>query len=148
MKDSGVIKIANVLAKIRTLLSIDLSDNNFADNSTYSVAAAFKENPLLEHLCLRKCYKYNVALMQETQEKGIGNIFTPFITYLRHLDLHSCHINDNAAESLAILIANNKSLSYLELTDCNLQDKGLIDIACYSQVSFLKLQRYHKCGCI
>ena len=131
LQESGIILIAEALANITSLKSIDISENNITDNSTQSLAAVVGENVLLEQLNLSHCFQYNADLNFTTTEKGVRNILMPLtmITCLKFLDLHSSYINKVASELLPIVIANNKSLSHLDLTDCKLPFMKLIAIA-------------------
>ena len=130
LQESGIILIAEALANITSLKSIDISENNITDNSTQSLAAVVGENVLLEQLNLSRCFQYNADL-NFTTEKGVRNILMPLtmITCLKFLDLHSSYVNEVASELLPIVIANNKSLSHLDLTDCKLPFMKLITIA-------------------
>ena len=57
---------------------------------------------------------------------------------MRCLNLRSCFINERSAtELLPAVIANNNSLHHLDLTDCKLQEKGLISIAKILQRSII-----------
>ena len=138
LQEGGIVIIAKALANITSLLSIDMSNNSITDSSTQSVATAVGENLLLEQLKLRYCFQYiDVA----TSEKGIKYILMQLtmFTYLKYLDLHSNYINEIASELLSVIIASNKSLSHLDLTNCKLPPVKLIAIATKLQsISTLK----------
>ena len=131
LQESGIIIIADALANITSLLTIDMSRNSITDNSIQSMAAAVRENLLLEQLNLGHCFQSTQDLTLTRNNKGINDILMPLtmLTCLKHLDLHSSYINEVASELLSVVIANNKSLSHLDLTDCKLPCMKLITIA-------------------
>ena len=131
LQESGNIILAGALAKLTSLVSIDMSKNNITDNCTQSIAAAVKNNSFLEKLNLSNCFPYGADLLCKTKKKGIYDILESLntLTCLTYLDLHLCYINDEASKLLPVVISNNKSLSYLDLTDCKLDEITLISIA-------------------
>ena len=131
LQESGIIIIAEALANITSLISIDMSENSITDNNMQSVAAFIGENLLLEELNLGHCYQYNTDLSFTRSKKGVKDILMTLtmLTSLKYLDLHSSYINEIASELLPVVIANNKSLSHLDLTDCKLPYMKLIAIA-------------------
>ena len=131
LQESRIILIAEALATITSLKSIDISGNNITDNSTQSLAAVVGENMLLEQLNLSHCFQYNADFSFATTEKGVRNILMPLTMHarLKFLSLHSSYINGEVSELLSIIIANNKSISHLDLTDCKLPFMKLITIA-------------------
>ena len=128
LQENGIIIIAEALANITSLLSIDMSRNNITDNSIQSVAAAVRENLLLN---LGYCFQSTQDLTFTRNKKGINDILMPLtmLTCLKYLDLHSSYISELASELLSVVVANNKSLSHLDLTDCKLPSVKLITIA-------------------
>ena len=128
LQQSSIAIIANALATVKSLVSIDISRNSFTDSDAHDIALAIKENSLLETINLSECIKPR----HKPNEKGMHYILMSLtvLTYLKHLNLHSCYINDyDASKLLPIVITNNKSLIHLDLTNCKLQHKGLISIA-------------------
>ena len=130
LQEGGIVIIAEALANITSLLCIDMSRNNVTDNSIQSMAAAVRENLLLEQLKLGRCFQHTLDLTTRNEE-GIKEFLMPLtmLTCLKYLDLHSSYINEAASELLPVVIANNKSLSHLDLTDCQLPCMKLIAIA-------------------
>ena len=126
LQESGIIIIAEALANITSLLSIDMSRNSITDNSMQSMAAAVGENLLLEQLNLGHCFHSILDLTL-----GIKDFLKPLtmLTCLKYLDLHSSNVSEVASEFLSIVIANNKSLSHLDLTNCNLPSMKVTAIA-------------------
>ena len=130
LQESGIIIIAEALANITSLLSIDMSRNSITDNSIQSMAAAVRENLLLEQLNLGHCFQSIQDLTFTRNKKGIKDFLMPLtmLTCLKYLDLHSSYIDEVASELLSVVIASNKSLSHLDLTDCKLPPVKLISI--------------------
>ena len=130
LQESSIIIIAEALANITSLISIDISENNIAGNSTQSVAAVVREN-LLENLNLGHCFQYNADMSFTRNKQGVEYILMPLtmLTCLKYLDLHSSYISEVASELLPVVVANNKSLSHLDLTDCKVPHMKLITIA-------------------
>ena len=130
LQESSIIIIAQALANITSLISIDISENNIAGNSTQSVAAVVREN-LLEKLNLGRCFQYSTDMSFTRNKQGVEYILMPLtmLTCLKYLDLHSSYISEVASELLPVVVANNKSLSHLDLTDCKLPSMKVTAIA-------------------
>ena len=131
LQESGIIILADALAKLTSLVSINMSKNSVTDNCVQNVAAAVENNSLLEKLILSHCFPYSADLQCRTNEEGIYVILVSLttLTCLTHLDLHSCYVNDKASKLLPVVISGNKSLSYLDLADCKLDSITLTAIA-------------------
>ena len=131
LQEGGIVIIAEALANITSLLCIDMSRNSITDNSIQSMAAAVRENLLLEKLNLGRCFQYTADMSFTRGKKGVEYILMPLtiLTCLKYLDLHSSYISEVASELLPVVIASNKSLSHLDLTDCKLPHMKLIAIA-------------------
>ena len=130
LQESSIIIITKALTNITSLISIDISGNNIAGNSIDSVAAVVREN-LLEKFNLGRCFQYNADMSFTRNKKGVEYILMPLtmLTCLKYLDLHSSYINELASELLPVVIASNKSLSHLDLTDCKVPHMNFITIA-------------------
>ena len=136
LQESGIKIIAEALASLTSLRSIDLSKNKITYNCMQIVAAAITGNFLLEHLNLGHCFEYDGTT---TSTRGVNNILSMLtrLTSLKHLDLHSTYINDDTSKLLPVVISNNnKSLCYLDLTDCELRSTVFIAIVKKLQTTF------------
>ena len=131
LQESGIIIIAEALANITSLISIDISENYIAGNSIDSVAAVVRENLLLEKLNLGYCFQYNADKSFTRNRKGVEYILMPLtmLTCLKYLDLHSSYVSEVASGLLPAVIASNELLSHLDLTDCKVPHMNLIAIA-------------------
>ena len=136
LQESGIEIICDALARVKSLISIDISKNAITNNISQNLAVGIKKNALLEQLNLSLCFEYSED--SNERESGIADILSPLVDFrhLKYLDLHSCSINGKSTELISIVIAHNKSLSHLNLSDCKLLDEGLISIAKSLQKNF------------
>ena len=137
LQESGIIIIANALAKLTTLLSINTSYNKITGKSAKGLASAVSVNSFLDQLNLSRCFDFSENLRLASDDSGIKDVLVSLTTLkcLTYLNLHSCYLNDEASKSLPIIIANNKYLNHLDLTDCKLHDSELMSIVKGLQLS-------------
>ena len=138
LQESGIKIITGALATLSSLVSIDLSENKITYNSMPSVAAAIRENSLLQLLNISHCIEYNEEFKSATKQEGVNNILMPLtmLTCLKHLNLHSNYVNDVTSKLLPVVISSNKSLSHLDFTNCKLTNTRLVAIGKKLQATF------------
>ena len=127
LQKSGIQTVFNAINQISTVKHLNVSGNRIAICNCVGFKDAFtlSKSNTIEHLDVSKC---------KIDEEGLSNMLVSLTgskyKHLKHLNLCSSVIsNESASELLPIVIATNKSLNHLDLTDCNLQEVGLIAIA-------------------
>ena len=105
---TGIQKITEVMGKKTFLQCIDLSDN--AINAT-SITSVIVHNKNLQKLIFSNCKLQNAGLQQLFQA-------TAKITSLVHLDLSKNLLTDVTVDSFALMIHQNVSLEYLNISGC------------------------------
>ena len=137
LQESGIKIISKALVRLTSLVSIDMSKNKITYNSMKYVAAAIIGLALLEQLNFSHCFEYDGSTTSTEEVNHILVTLTRF-TSLKHLDIHSNYLNDDTSKLLPVVILNNnKSLSYLDLTDCKLQSTDFVFIANKLQSTFI-----------
>ena len=138
LQESGIKIITRALAMLSSLVSIDLSENKITYDSMPIVAAAIRENSLLQQLNISHCIEYNEEFKSATKLEGMNNILMPLtmLTCLKYLNLHSNYVNDVTSKLLPVVISSNKSLSHLDFTNCKLTNTSLIAIGKKLQATF------------
>ena len=115
--------VFHAITQISSIKHLDVSGNVIANCACVGLKDALSKNNRIEHLDVSKC---------KIDDEGLYNVLIPLTAckHLKHLNLCSSVIsNESASELLPIVIADNKSLSHLDLTDCNLQEVGLVAVA-------------------
>ena len=117
----GAIKIAQALQKISLLRVLDLQNNNIPEEIIDDLVAAINANKSIETLWLNDNHLGSsaVAVIQALKE----------ISPLNWLNLSN---NKNESNSLAPAMASmveNKFMEVLLLSDCNLNENGIIQMA-------------------
>ena len=139
---SEIQKIFHAISQITSIKHLNLSGNTIADCACVSLKDALSKNNKIKHLDVSKC---------KIGDEGLYNILIPLTAckHLRYLNLCSSVIsNQSASELLSFAIAGNKSLSHLDLTNCNLQEVGLIAVAKSLQTSSMLEALCLSCNCI
>ena len=114
-----VVKIAQALQNISTLVSLDLSDNNLPEGIGIEIAVAIQSNNSLKQLKLHSNnLQSSIVVILEALSK---------LSTLELLDLHSSHLTAVAANGLHNVIMNNTRLKSLYVNNNSL-GKGLITI--------------------
>ena len=110
---------------------LDISSSKVTENSLCEIAAVITSNPLLEHLNVANC---------ELSDIQIINMFKALrkTSLLKFLDISHNEVTNEAANEIASVIMNNKSLQYINLNSCNLFEDSLMLIAeSLTHLSFL-----------
>ena len=105
----------------RTLIKLDLSSNPISDKRVGDVVNLIGNNCNLQHLNLSNCAFTSSGILAITEE-------LTGITGLVYLNLKSNHVSDqlnSIVPNVAALIANNKSIKFLHLSDCAIGDIDL-----------------------
>ena len=120
---SGIQTLFCAINQIASLEHLNMNDNVIRNCVGADLKDAIYKSSKMEHLDLSRC---------KLDDMELYNILTPLTAnkHLKFLNLHSSHIsNESALDLLPAVITNNISLSYLDFTDCKLQETGLIVIA-------------------
>ena len=121
---SQIETVFHAISQISSIKHLQMSDNCMIANCTcVDLKDAIFKNNKVEYIDFSGC---------NLNEEGLYNILMPLTTFLhlKHLNLCSSFIsNVSASELLPMVITRNKSLSHLNLTDCKLQETGLISVA-------------------
>ena len=118
----GVITISTALKNISSLKVLDLDNNNIPEEAADELSAAIRANNLFEKLWLGSNHLGSSTVMIVNALKQV--------TALKELDLNNNqNRNEKLASALTSIISVNKSLETLLLSDNNLNDDGIINIA-------------------
>ena len=190
LKYNGIKALIECLVKVKSLKFLDLSHNRIADTSL-DVAAVTSSNTNLEHLDLSYCemcegimikiFETNFKVLKALnfsgnritesavphlinlvrnatslqviclsecclQESGLIKIFSHIISVLKHVDLSSNPVSNNAAKSVADVIC--KDVEHLDLSNCQLQEEGFSLILkavrfCECELKYIDLNSNH-----
>ena len=114
-------KITESLVNLKLLHHLDLSSNVVNITSAENVSSIISNNPFLEELYFSNCELHKstflriIIAMQDNQ-------------YFTDLCLKSNLVDYNDATKVATLISNNPFLEKVDLSNCNLTDKGMKSI--------------------
>ena len=117
LQESGLIKIVR---STRCLLKcVDISWNPVNNMAAKFVAIMIARNIAMEYLELSCC---------EIQEEGLALILKQLrsLANIRHIYVNSSHVNIVAAKQIASIIKDNYNLNELGLSNCHLDEEGLL----------------------
>ncbi|XP_065894793.1 protein NLRC5-like [Dysidea avara] len=126
LKQDSMIEVLK--AHCTDLKLIDFSGNDINDSAAVCLPNFVNSAPLLQTLALAKCH---------LEETDLIDTLRAVKHSLNYLDISFNTITVKAAKSVADLIHNNVDLEYFDLSNCNIQEEGLILIlkevrtACY-----------------
>ena len=119
--DKGITTIANALKEKTTLKVLHFSGCEIIENAADDVAAAIINNPLLENFHLGYC-KWNL--------QGFVKIYCSLKkSQLKELSLYGICLTDSGVDKIQDLVANNKGLEKLRLSNNNLTDAGIAKLS-------------------
>ena len=128
LQNAGLQQLFQATTKITSLVHLDLSNNLFTDVTVDSFALMIHQNIGLEYLNISGCY-----VKAKDFEKFTHSLVT--LKSLTHLDL-SCNVtNITSAENIAIVIANNAFIEYLNLSKCEFRIFAFLKVLCVLQNS-------------
>ena len=119
----GIQNIFHAISQISSVEHLDMSGNVIANYDCVGIKDVLSKNNRITYLDFSGC---------ELNEEGSYHLLLPLTVskHLKHLNLCTCYMNNvSVSELLPIVITSNKSLNHLMLTDCKLQEVGLISIA-------------------
>ena len=120
--------IFQAVAKITSLVHLDLSNNLFTDFVIDSFASVIQQNVSLEYLNISGCCD-----KAKNFEKVTHSLVT--LESLTHLDLSCNVINITSAENIAIIITTNAYLHYFNLSKCEFRIFAYLKVICALQNS-------------
>ena len=108
---AGIQKIGEAMVKKRCLHCIDLSDNVISDQNAILIANVIVKNKNLKKVNFSTC---------KLQRTGCEQLFQAMakITDLRHLNVSNNLLTDVAVDNFALMIHQNISLEYLNISGC------------------------------
>ena len=117
LRESGIVSITKALENCTDLQSLDLSNNVIGDNSAVNIAILIEKCQSLQDLRLQSC---------QLHYAGIQTIVEVMVkkTCLYCIDLSDNAISDENSVLIASVIANNKNLQKIYLSNCKLQSIG------------------------
>ena len=121
-----MVKVQNIfhaIGKLHSVETLKLSGNQISNWACTHLKDALSKNIKIRCVDCSGC---------QIRGKGTCALLMSFnsSTCLESLNLQSCFLNDHSASMLLpTIIINNKSLKYLNLTNCKLPEKGLTAIA-------------------
>ena len=113
---AGIQKIAEAMAKKTCLRCINFSDNAISDQSAMFITSAIVNNTNIQKLKFSNCKLQTAGLQQLFQA-------TTKITSLVHLDLSNNLFTDVTVDNFALMIHQNVSLEYLNISGCCVKAK-------------------------
>ena len=119
--DGGMITIAQSLASLSSVKSLYVGNNKITCTAADAIASAILANSKLETLYLNENFL-------GTGIKVIAKALK-HISSLKNINLNSSRIPDSAAEDLAAVFLNKKSLQVVTLAENNLRTKGIVTIS-------------------
>ena len=144
---------ANIMKSITLLESIkhlDISGNTVTDMVADNIALAIRRSRDLEHLnmsnsCISEdgllaifndnfnLQHLDVSFCKLTEEaiKILANCLKVPLPNLKHFDISGNYMNQSSARRIAEALSLNKSLHYLDLSECGFVDFSIIDISLY-----------------
>ena len=129
--DSEILIIANSLNSITSLEHLGLEFSNITNEAANLIASVITSNNTLQHLNVSNCNLQEEGIIMISKALGKNNSINKLL-------MNSNSINDTAACELAITIAKNSSLESLGLSDCELEEIGLIHITKALKCTLLK----------
>ena len=135
-------KIIHAVCEIHSVEYLNVSGNEAISLASEDLKEALSRNNKVRQLDFSRC---------RIHEKGTLDILMSLTTIkcLRSLNFHSCYFDESStSQHLPLVIIRNMSLQYLNLTDCNLEAKGLVGIAKALQASIALKHLYLSSNCI
>ena len=124
LQNAGLQQLFQATAKITSLVHLDLSNNLFTDVTVDALMV--HQNVSLEYLNISGCCEKATDF-----ERITHSLVT--LKSLTHLDLSCNVINITSAENIAIIIANNTFLEYLNLSKCEFRKSAFLKVLCALQ---------------
>ena len=121
LSDEGLNQISKAALSLKLFKSLDFSHNIISNENVLTVSMIIKNNQNLEYLHLTKC---------AIQETGIQKVVGALDSHqnLKALNLSGNKVTDVAADNFGTIIAKNKNLTKLLMSDCHLQTNGFARI--------------------
>ena len=119
MQCSAIVKIAKGLGNHHNLTHLNISHNTFTNFCISELSTVMADLTSLEFLSLSNC-------MGKVNAKEFSKMIPA--TRLKHLDLSNNQILSSEVDLIAMLIAGNVHLQYLNLSNCKLQCIGIENI--------------------
>ena len=132
LKADGIIKIMEKLQHIKSLRTLNLSNNNATVKAAYSIATVLSQNSK----SLQKLYlgKNNLRAGVTNIVKQLQNVCT-----LEELQLNHNNITAEAADDIAAALSHKANLTVINLNGNQLQMKGILTICqCLQTINTLK----------
>ena len=129
--DSEILIIANSLNSITSLEHLGLEFSNITNEAANLIASVITSNNTLQRLNVSNCNLQEEGIIMISKALGKNNSINKLL-------MNSNSINDTAACELAITIAKNSSLESLGLSDCELEEIGLMHITKALKYTLLK----------
>ena len=110
--------VNDIVSKVNAvnLVALDLCGNQISDSVANQMQAMISNAVGLQHLSLSNC---------SFQGKRIAEVVQQINSSLRYLDISSNASTDEAAKSVAKVIARSDELEHLDLSYCELREMGL-----------------------
>ena len=134
LQSIGCQQLLQTMAKITSLIHLDLSNNLFTDVTVDSFALMIHQNSNLEYLNISGCCDKATDFKRITHSLVI-------LKSLTHLDLSCNVINLTSAENIAMVVTNNAFLEYLNLSKCEFQKDAFLKI-------IISLENDHQLECL
>ena len=141
-KSLGVKKIIHAVSELHSVEYLNVSGNEAIGLASEDLKEALSRNNKMRCLDLSRCKVCGEKLL---------DVLMPLTTIkcLISLNFQSCYFDEQSAPVfLSDVITRNMSLQYLNLTDCNLEAKGLVVIAKALQASIALKHLFLSSNCI
>ena len=133
LTNSGFKQLTNSILIMEGLNSISITGVHFTNTESYHLATLINNNKSVKSFDISNCVM---------SDKAKNIIFDAMInlTYLTSLNLQNIVFSGAVEDKLLVVIANNTSLEYLEVTGCEMNTAKLSEVtACGSFSSNLKV---------
>ena len=120
-KTVGMIKIANALRNVSTLIEFNIGNNGVGEEAADGIAAVLSQNTKLQKLNFCKNTFKTPGMIRIA--RSLQNIST-----LTVLNISKNGIGDEAADDIAVVVAHNTQMQRLSLCDNYFQASGIIKI--------------------
>ena len=122
LEEEGMLLISDALTRTECLLFLNLSGNQINSSAAQNIATTVCNNNRLKYLALSRCV---------LSVKGFKSIIESMKTKLQdieHFDISYINITNEVALDIAAIIEINGKLQFLNISDCALQENGLVPI--------------------
>ena len=132
LSSNDFIQIMSSVGENKFITHLDISHNHINQHTALIITTTILNNPVFKYLDISFCKLTDDVI------KIFANCFQKVLN-LQHLNISHNNMSHSSAVSMALAIANNESLEYLDLSECDLVDLRVV---------LLSLQQFSKVKCL